>query len=82
MMMMMTINPMICALPPGGVQVDLPDLPEGWIPQPVEGQLCHHGTGHPLRCHPVLLPRPVQENPGGILWLPGKVSKVPLSENN
>lgn len=58
----------------GGLQVDLPHLPEGWLLQSLEGELCHHGASHPIRCHPVLCTRAVQEAVGRLLWLSGEVS--------
>lgn len=58
----------------GGVPVDLSHLPEGRLPELMEGQLCHHGEGHPLRRHPVLCPRTIQETSRRLLWLSGQVS--------
>ncbi len=58
----------------GGLQVDLPHLPERWLLQSVEGELCHHGASHPVCCHPVLCTRAVQGAAGRLLWLSGEVS--------
>lgn len=49
-------------------------LREGRPAQPVEGELCHHGQGHALRRHPVLLPRTLQNTARRPLRIPGKVS--------
>lgn len=58
----------------GGLQVNLPHLPEGWLLQSLEGELCHHGASHPVRCHPVLCTWAVQNPVGRLLWLSGEVS--------
>lgn len=58
----------------GGLQVNLPHLPEGWLLQPVEGELGHHGASHPVRRHPVLCTRAVQKAAGRLLRFSGKVS--------
>lgn len=58
----------------GGLQTDLPDLPEGWLFQFVEGKLGHHGSSHPVCCYPVLRPWAVQGAAGRLLWLSGQVS--------
>lgn len=58
----------------GGLHVDLPHLPEGWLLHSVEGKLRHHGAGHPLRRHSVLLPRTVQAPAGNLQWFSGQVS--------
>lgn len=49
----------LCTLYPGGFQAHLLYVQEGWTAESVEGKLCHHGEGHALRCHTVLLPRTV-----------------------
>lgn len=59
---------------PGGLQAHLLFVREGGTARSVEGELCHHGEGHALRCLPVLLPRTVQKITGELLRLPGKVS--------
>lgn len=58
----------------GGLQTDLPDLPEGWLFQFVEGKLGHHGSSHPVCCYSVLRPWAVQGAAGRLLWLSGQVS--------
>lgn len=59
----------------GGLQAHLLHVHEGWAAQSMEGELCHHGEGHALRRHPVLLARTVQKTTGELLRLPGKVSR-------
>lgn len=65
---------MYCCVHAGGLQVNLPHLPEGWLPQSVERELGHYGASHTICCHPVLCARAVQAAAGRLLRLSGEVS--------
>ncbi len=67
-----------CLWFPGGVQVYLQHVSEGWLLQSVEGKLGHDGACHSICCHPVLRSWTIQEDSGTVLRLPGQVSEILL----